>query len=139
MTSGTVVLPGADDISFGTVRRGYHCGSPVLIRFSKSVENNLIGVKLFLQDDGGLSGTQFGYYVSPGFTGGLDYTNLVTNHFVIEPGSSGAEYPADNLSGVSLGVTGGQFTSYVWLDVEVGAGDNLGTSQASYRLVYDYN
>jgi hypothetical protein len=138
LVDGSVVVDAAAELSFGTVHRGAHCPSPVLIRVEKTTENNILGMTLFLQDLGGLTGSSFGYYVSSGFTGGIDYTNLLTSHFVLEEGATGP-YPAAGYSGVELGITGGQFSDLAWLDVEIDGSAPVGLSQANYRFVYDYN
>lgn len=138
LSDGSVIAPSITELSFGTVRRGQHCDSPVLIKLDKTVENEITGIRMFLQDDGGLTGTQFGYYTSEGFTGGIDHTNLLVNHFDREQGLTGG-WPAAGYTGVDLGVTGGLPNSLIWLDVEVGAVDPIGTSQANYRFVYDFN
>ena len=146
LLDGEVVATGVSDLSFGTVRRGQHCDSPVLIKFEKTVESEILGIKMFLQSDGGLTGSAFGYYVDPGFTGGVDYTNLLTNHFDLVPGVTGGwphgatgSEPSYWGSGIDVGVTGGSLSDMVWLDVEVGYSGPVGTSQANYMVVYDFN
>lgn len=134
---GSVVSSTTSDISFGTVTLGQYCDTPVLIGLEKTVEANILGVKMFLQDDGGLTGSSFGYYTQTGFTGGIDHTNLLTEKFELVP-SPGA-WPSAGYTGVEVGVTGGNPVGLVWLDLQVGASGPVGTSQINYRFVYDYN
>ena len=146
LLDGQTVTDGATDLSFGVVKRGLHCGSPVLIKFEKTVESEVLGIKVFLQDDGGLTGSSFGYFVSPSFTGGIDYTNLLTEHFTVVPGMTGGwphgvtgPFPPYWDDGVDVGITGGAVSDHMWLDVEAGASGPLGTSQANFMVVYDFN
>lgn len=131
------VVSSSTEISFGTVRLGQYCSTPAVISLQKTAENNILGVKMFLQDDGGLTGSKFGYYTQVGFTGGIDNTNLLTGVFQVDtnPGA----WPAAGHTGVSVGVTGGNPVGLVWLDLQVGASGPIGTTQANYRFVYDFN
>ena len=180
--NGSVVSASATDISFGNVHRGEHSDSVALIDLKKTTENNILGINMYLQDDGGLTGSQFGYYMNSdfypgidhngaiiggvtggltgasatGFTGGITgisgytggvptgytggtyqgltggYTGGIFNHFVLNPGATGP-------GGASVGVTGGNPSQHIWLDVQIGLSGPNGAAQANYRFVYDFN
>lgn len=134
--NGTLIADAISGISFGNVRQGQH-STPVLIRPGRTVETNFTEMKLFLQNDGGLSASQFGYYVSDEFLTGIDYTNHLTGALTLATGVTGTGYTG--VTGVSIGIVGGNPVDYVWLDAEVGVSETGATSTINYRFVFEFN
>lgn len=135
--NGHLVADNPPGISFGQVRSGKHCSSPVLIKPSKTVENNFLEMKLFLQNNGGLNDTNFGYFLSDNFSSGIDHSNMLSNHFSLASGVSDILYSA--VSGPSIRLSGGQPSDYIWLDIQPGQYETGSTSTINYRFVFDYN
>jgi hypothetical protein len=139
--NGALVAEAATGFTFGAVRRGSHCDSPILIRPAKTVENNILEMKMFLQANGGLDHSHFGHFTSDGFVTGVDYTNILSDHFTLATGVTG--WPVSGASGVSgldIVCASGQPQGYVWLDLEVGENEvAVGRKSMNYRFCYDYN
>lgn len=136
-SNGNLVSDGPSGISFGNVRAGYHNDTPVLIKPYKTVENNFLEMKLFLQNNGGLNSTKFGYFTSDAFSSGINYANYLSDHFTLASDVSGLGYTG--VSGVPISLEGGQPVDYVWLDLEPGSYEVGSSTSINYRFVFDYN
>lgn len=136
-SNGNLVSDGPPGISFGNTRAGHHCDTPVLLKPFKTTENNFLEMKLFLQNNGGMNGTQFGYFTSDQFSSGINYTNVLTGHFSLATGVTGLAFTG--VSGVPISLVGGQPADFIWLDLNPSAYEIGATSTINYRFVFDYN
>lgn len=128
-------------INFGNVQKGHHSILPVLIR-PEVEDEDLIGLEMYLQNNGGFEQTQFGYFTHSDFvlvesfesgsTGTPGYYGM-SDHFVEVP------FPPDISGGVPLSVYGDNFADYVWLDVNPGATETGGTTTINYRFIFEYS
>lgn len=139
--TGDLLSENISGINFGNVRKGHHSVLPVMIR--PEIEDEVIvGLEMYLQNNGGFNNTQFGYFVhsdfvlvesyDPAATGTSDY-HYISDHFVTIPS------PPDVTGGVPLTVHGGQYTDYIWLDVNPGATETGGTTSINYRFIFEYS
>jgi len=135
--NGNLVADSVTGISFGNIRRGQHGDSSVLLKPAITTENNFTEMKLFLQNNGGLSASQFGHFASDTFFSGVSNDNYLSDHFILATGVSGVEYTG--VSGLDINIVNGIPTDFVWLDVEVGASEVGATSTINYRFVFEYN
>lgn len=136
-TNGDIVADSITGISFGNVKQGQHCDPPVLIKPGKTVENAILEMKLYLQNNGGLSQTQFGYYTSDQYLSGTDWTNRITNHFELASGVTGLDY--NDVTGLQISISDGEPADFIWLDAEVGSFESGATSSINYRFVFEFN
>ena len=136
-TNGNLISDGPTGLSFGNVKAGQHSNIPVLIKPYKTTENNFLEMKMFLQNNGGLNSSSFGYFVSDQFVTGVDYTTYLTGHFSLASGVTGLGYTG--VTGVGIALSGGQPADFVWLDIAIGAYESGATSSINYRFVFDYN
>jgi hypothetical protein len=131
--TGNLISEDITGINFGNIRQGEHCVSPILIQPLKTDEELFDGILLYLQNNGGYTQSQFGYFVSsdlftgvnsddPGATG-----TIISDHFSLVSDATGA-------GGVSS-----QSCDYIWLDVQVGLTESGSTSNINYRFVFEYN
>ena len=136
-TNGNLISDGPSGISFGNVKAGLHGNLPVLVKPFKTTENNFLEMKLFLQNNGGLNASSFGYFVSDQFLSGVNYTNYLSDHFSLATGVTGIAYTG--VGGVGIAISGGQPADYIWLDIAIGSYESGATSSINYRFVFDYN
>jgi hypothetical protein len=139
--TGNLLAADITGINFGNVRQGQHCALPILIRPEKEDET-LIGLELFLQNNGGFNQSQFGGFIWSDFTQvrswdplytGLTDVHFISDHFSVQPAPTG-------------GTTGGEHISiqpdghgdWVWLDVQAGLTETGGTSSVNYRFIFEY-
>jgi len=128
-------------INFGNVRKGYHSSIPVVIR-PEIEDESLIGLEMYLQNNGGYNQTEFGYFIFSDFI-------QVKSHAPEFTGDTGVQYISDHFVEVPLppGVTGGVplvvhengYSDYVWLDVKPGATETGGTTTINYRFIFEYS
>jgi hypothetical protein len=136
--TGGLLAEGITGIYFGNVRAGQHSTPLVLIKPVKTVETSISAMKLFLQADGGLTASQFGYLVLSAFDADIVTADLV-NHFVVAPDAVDVGYvggPGEE--GAVIPVASGSPTGWVWLDIQPGAFEVGSTSTINYRFVFDY-
>jgi hypothetical protein len=136
-TNGNLVADSVTGISFGNVRQGQHTDTPVLIKPERSIEDAILEMKLYLQNNGGLSKTSFGHYTSDSYVSGIDHRNNITSHFELATGVTGLDY--DEVTGVPITVRSGEPQDFVWLDAEVGSNETGATSSINYRFVFEFN
>lgn len=125
-STGSVISDTLIGISFGNVSAGEHCDVPVLIRPEVTTESNVLSMEIVLENDGGLTASEFGYYFSDEFTPIADPASTLASNFV-------------KGEGVSVGITGGQSVDYLWLDIQPGASETGSTETINYRLDFEYN
>jgi hypothetical protein len=138
--TGELLSEKISGINFGNVQKGHHSVLPVLIR-PEVEDENLIGLEMYLQNNGGFEETQFGYFTHPNFvqvesyvtgaTGTPGYYSI-SDHFVEVPN------PPYITGGVPLNVYVGNFTDFVWLDVNPSSIETGGTSTINYRFIFEY-
>lgn len=140
--TGNLLQDDITGIGFGNVRQGEHCALPILIRPLKE-EEEISGLELYLQNDGGFSQTEYGYFVysdfvqvrsydSASYTGDTAYY-LISDHFTVVPN------PPDTSDGVSLHLYPDNYSDYIWLDVNPGLTETGGTSSINYRFIFEYS
>lgn len=136
-SNGNLVADSVTGISFGNVPQGQHSTPPVLIKPGKTVEDAILEMRLYLQNDGGLSSTKFGYFANDQYLTGVDWANYITGHFELATGVTGLDY--DTVTGLQIGINGGVPADFVWLDAEVGQYETGATSSINYRFVFEFN
>jgi hypothetical protein len=134
--NGTLLAEGVQGLYFGNVRAGRHCDTPILIKPIKTTESSFSDMKLFLQSNGGLAASQFGYFASGEFATGVDYTTCLTGHFDLATGVTGTAFA--EVPGLDIAIVSGQPADFVWLDMQPGASEIGSTSSINYRFVFDY-
>jgi hypothetical protein len=136
--TGNLVADDITGINFGQVRQGQHGSLPVCIRPVKDTED-ITGLELYLQNNGGFSSSEYGFFHSsefipdvssytPEYTGGI-----LSDHFSV------VENPPSYTGGVNIGLNGSGEGDYVWLDVQAGASEAGETSTVNYRFVFEYS
>jgi hypothetical protein len=121
---------------FGTVVAGMHCVTPILIKVEGDVAKNYTAMKLFLQNNGGLKDSNFGYLSAVEFSAGIT-SSAITEHFEEARGAVDVNYAAT--PGLSITLVDGQPVDFIWLDIEVGLSEKGSTSSINYRFVFEYN
>lgn len=139
--TGGLLSESITGINFGNVRKGHHSVLPVLIRPEVESED-IIGLEMYLQNNGGFNQTEFGYFTSsdftqvksfdPEFTGDTSY-QYISDHFEVVP------LPPDITGGVPLTVHDNRYADYVWLDVNPSALETGGTTTINYRFIFEYS
>ena len=128
-------------INFGNVQKGKHSSIPVLIR-PEIEDENILGLELYLQNNGGFEETQFGYYVysdfvqvasyDSEFTGDSSY-RYISDHFVE------VTNPPSLTGGVPLNIVENNYSDYVWLDVNPSDIETGGSTTINYRFIFEYS
>jgi len=136
--TGNLLAEDITGINFGNVRQGRHGALPVLIRPVCDVET-LTALTLYLQNNGGFSQSQYGYFISCEFVPGVhSYTSddssvpAISDHFLE------VSDPPQPYGGVDIGLDGEGRGDYVWLDVQAGATETGSTSSINYRFIFEY-
>jgi len=139
--TGNLLADQITGINFGNVRQGEHCVVPVLIRPEKEDED-ITGLELYLQNDGGFDYTDYGYFVNqeyvpvksydPSITGDSSYF-YISDHFIEVP------TPPQATGGVPVNLYSSGYGDYIWLDVEPGINETGGTSTINYRFIFEYS
>jgi hypothetical protein len=129
-------------INFGNVHKGEHSVLPDLIRPEKEDED-ISGLELFLQNNGGFDQTEYGYFVYSDYvpveswdshTSGDTGVFFISDHFTEVP----IPYEGDT-GGVHLSMYIDGYGDYVWLDVEPSLLETGGTSSINYRFIFEYS
>jgi hypothetical protein len=139
--TGELLSENITGLNFGNVQKGKHSVLPVLIR-PEIEDEAIVGLEMYLQNNGGFGQTEFGFFThsdfvlvesyNPGSTGTPGYYAM-SDHFVQVP------LPPDITGGVPLNVYAGNFTDYVWLDVNPSAIETGGTTTINYRFIFEYS
>ena len=139
--TGNLLADDITGINFGNVRQGKHSVLPVLIR-PEIEDEDISGLELYLQNNGGFNFSEYGYFSYPYFTDvrswDPDFTGetgvfFISDHFVEIPS------PPQATGGVPLTVNPSGFADYVWLDVQAGLMETGGTSTINYRFIFEYS
>lgn len=139
--TGNLLADDITGINFGNVRQGEHSVLPVLIRPEKEDED-ITGLELYLQNDGGFSQSEYGYFThedyvpvrswDPVVTGVTGYY-YISDHFVEVPS------PPQATGGVPINIYDSLYGDYIWLDVQAGLTETGGTSTINYRFIFEYS
>lgn len=139
--TGALLSENISGINFGNVQKGKHSILPVLIR-PEVEDEDIVGLEMYLQNNGGFEQTEFGYFTSsdfvqvksydPEFTGDTSYF-FISDHFVE------VDMPPDITGGIPLTIHEGSYSDYVWLDVNPGSTETGGTSTINYRFIFEYS
>lgn len=139
--TGELLSENISGLNFGNVQKGHHSVLPVLIR-PEIEDEDLVGLEMYLQNNGGFNETEFGYFTHsdfvlvesyvPGSTGTPGYYYMSDNFDVVPA-------PPDITGGVPLNVYTSNFTDYVWLDVNPSAIETGGTTTINYRFIFEYS
>jgi hypothetical protein len=138
--TGYLIANDITGINFGNVRQGQHSIIPVLVRPIRDTEN-ISGLELYLQNDGGFVSSLYGHYTNPDFVSGVrSYTSgitgsapVISDHFVTIPS------PPTFTGGVPINLNIDGEGDYIWLDVESGAYESGSTSTINYRFIFEYS
>lgn len=136
--TGNLVAEDITGINFGLVRQGQHGSLPVCVRPVKETED-ISGLELYLQNNGGFSSSEYGCLHSPSFlTGVRSYVagltgNVISDHFTV------VTNPPSMTGGINIGLNASGEGEYVWLDVQAGASETGSTSTVNYRFVFEYS
>lgn len=124
---------GISQVDFGGVIRGSHCSSTVVIK--PVIAGTVTQLALFLENDGGLTNSAFGYLASKqSFSGITPGSAQMSDHFTETNSVSDFTFLTN---GVSLDPTSPE---YVWLDMQAGLGSSLGENTSiNYRFVFEYS
>lgn len=130
--TGSIISERASELNFGDVMQGRHCTDPVLLRTLPDTETNITNLSVFLENDGGWSSAEFGYYTHPSFTANVESGGeLMDNHFTESPNAS-----SGSPGGVNIGLTDST-SDYLWLDIDVPS-TQLGSAAITYRFIFNY-
>ena len=139
--TGELLSEDISGINFGNVQKGHHSVLPVMIR-PEVEDESIVGLELYLQNNGGFDETEFGYFTHSDFvlvesyvtgsTGTPGYY-YISDHFVEVPS------PPDITGGVPLSVYSGIYSDYVWLDVNPSSIETGGTTTINYRFIFEYS
>jgi len=139
--TGNLLAEDITGLNFDNVRQGEHSVLPVLIRPNLEDED-ITGLEMYLQNDGGFEFTEYGYFVYPEFVQVVSYDPettgetgvfFISDHFVEVP------EPPEVTGGVSIDVDELGFGEYIWLDVNPGLTETGGTSTINYRFIFEYS
>lgn len=139
--TGNLLTDDITGINFGNIHQGEHSVLPVLIRPEKEDED-ITGLELYLQNDGGFEETEYGHFVHPSFVPvksfdpavtGLTGYYFISDHFVEVPN------PPDVTGGVPVNIYNDQYGDYIWLDAQAGFAETGGTSSINYRFIFEYS
>lgn len=131
-TTEAVLDEAITGLDFGTVFQGNHSDLPMLIRPSKTDETAFEQIMLFLQNDGGLTQSSFGYRLNAVISGGVPAGNAyLSDHFVrtASPSLTGEGGVAFNAAS----------PEYMWLDVEIGGAEKGQTDAVNFQFLYEFN
>lgn len=135
--TGQKIADNIKGINFGNVRKGKHCPIPVLIR-PEITDEDIISLELYLQNNGGFSKTQFGYFKNSSFVPVRSFEPpLVSGYFYISDHFTVVSDPPAVSGGVRLNIYE-NYADYVWLDVQPGEDETGGTSTINYRFIFEY-
>lgn len=139
--TGELLSEDISGINFGNVQKGHHSVLPVMIR-PEVEDESILGLELYLQNNGGFDETEFGYFTysdfvlvesyDPAVTGTPGYY-YISDHFVEIP------TPPDITGGVPLSIYEGTYSDYIWLDVNPSSIETGGTSTINYRFIFEYS
>lgn len=124
---------GISQVDFGGVVRGKHCSSTVVIK--PITAGTVTQLALFLEENGGLSNSAFGYLASQQkFSGIPAGGSEMSDHFTVTNNVS-------DFSSLSNGVSlNPNSPEYIWLDIQTGLGSTIGeNTNINYRFVFEYN
>ncbi len=126
------IIDQVDAVDFGDILQYQHCVQPLVFRaFSDSTEA-VTDLKIYLEDEGSWSGSEFGYYVSEPFVPSVESGSDKFAHFTTVPDAS-----ASSPDGVSIGWdTTTSSSYYVWLDTQIT--DQTGSTDANFRFFYNF-
>lgn len=140
--TGNLLADDITGINFGNVHQGEHGALPVCIR-PELEDEDISGLELYLQNNGGFDFTEYGYFVFSDFYPevrsyeppyiGLSDVWLISDHFIEVPN------PPDILGGVPVKVYESGYGDYIWLDVNPGESESGGTSSINYRFIFEYS
>jgi hypothetical protein len=139
--TGNLLSEDITGINFGNVRKGEHSVLPICVR-PELEQEDVTGLEMYLQNNGGFDYTQFGYLVHSSFVQVQSYepsmtgetgTYFISDHFQEVPN------PPDITGGVPLNINGSGFSDFVWLDVNPGLLETGGSSNINYRFIFEYS
>lgn len=123
----------AQTIDFGDVLQGRHCQRSLLLRAFPDVESSILDATVYLENNGGWTGAEFGCYVAPTFQPNISPgSDLLSNHLAE---MRDASYGSPN--GRSLDTTA-SVSGYMWLDVDIPTTQVGATSSVNFRIAYNY-
>lgn len=139
--TGDQLADNISGINFGNVQKGRHSAIPVTIR-PEIEDESIVGLELYLQNNGGFDQTEFGYYTNSDFvqvasydaeyTGDTGY-HFISDHFTVVPD------PPSPTGGVPLSIYGDNYSDYVWLDVNPSSLETGGSTTINYRFIFEYS
>jgi hypothetical protein len=125
---GSVIDSNAPGLDFGDVIQSQHCYQPIVLRFRPDTETTVSDMTCFLENKGGWTDAQFGFYSDSTFK-------------TIESGSSYLSNHMTEIKDASSSSPGGQSvdstSSYVWMDVDIPL-TQTGIADVNYRLFFNY-
>lgn len=136
-TTGQKIADNIKGINFGNVRKGKHCPIPVLIR-PEITEEDVIGLELYLQNNGGFNKTNFGYFTFSNFVPVKSYEPpLISGYFYISDHFTLVQDPPSITGGVPININN-NYGDYIWLDVQPDIDESGSTSTINYRFIFEY-
>jgi hypothetical protein len=129
-TTLQLIKDSATGLDFGVLFQGNPSPDLALIKPMPTIENNFLSLEMFLQNNGGLSQSQFRYLFQneplsipsrDQITGSF---SLVQNPSTSDSGS--ASFDPEN-------------PQFAWLDISVGDKETSQSSDVNYTFVFEYN
>ena len=137
--TGNLLVDDASGINYGNVRQGLHGALPVLIRPYADTET-LSSLALYLQNNGGFSQSNYGYFVNSDFVPDVhSWTSDDPAYPAISDHFTEVSDPPQPSGGVNIGIDGAGYGDYVWLDVQAGQTETGSTSSINYRFIFEYS
>lgn len=134
---GEVLVESATGLFFGSVFAGSKT-SPILLKVTAPEAGlSLSALRMYLQNNGGLSSTKFLYYYSEAFEEVEIVSTKLVSEFLVKP--SVVSLPDEDPGGLSISLTEGKPTGYLWLSLDVGSDEKTPTSNINYRFVFNYS
>ena len=117
-------------VDFGIAYQGNPSDEIVLIKPVKTIENNFLQLELFLQNDGGLTQSQYRYLLQDQVTG-IPARSDLTGEFLQ------TDFPS--FSGDGSASFNSMTPEYAWLDVKAGDSEINSSSNVEFSFVFEYN
>jgi hypothetical protein len=135
--TGQKIADNIKGINFGNVRKGKHSSIPILIR-PEITEEDVIGLELYLQNNGGFNKTHFGYFTFSDFVPVKSYEPpLISGYFYISDHFITTPDPPAITGGVHININD-NYGDYIWLDVQPDIDESGGSSTINYRFIFEY-
>lgn len=135
----TLLASDITGVDFGSVVKGNHNSSAIVIKPVAEGSETITQLALFLEDNAGMNNTQFGKFKNaaptPGIAAGSAY---LSDYFQeVEDISDVSQIPAYSDYGLVFNASSPE---YAWIDAEVGDTETtLGQQAVNFRFIFEYS